>query len=411
MSKRPVQLVLLCFILLFASGCWDQVQIEERGFVVGVAIDVPRSKQAERQAEQEAPDKPEGKQRFLVTAQFVIPGGLTGGGNSQGGGGQGSTTGEAYLNLTSEGDSIFEIGRELATRSSRSPFMEHLKVIIVSEKLAKSPAFADALEFFLRSPALRRSTKVLVAKGDAKDVIEVSPKHEKLPAMYINSVAENIQKNARMLPETRIGEVHEYLLKESSFVIPRVTPDKNEVKIAGAAVFRFDNIMAGFLGEEETEGLNFLTNNIEGGLLKIPVRDNLVSFNIESASRKIEANTSDKEHMRFVITIECEGAIAESFEQVDYLESKNNDILQQKVAEEIERITNDTIRKVHKQMKTDVIGLGSYLKQERNDLWKQIKGDWEQGENYYAKSSIEVKARVFIRNFGDIIEVEREVRK
>jgi len=79
MNKRIVSLCLFVTFLTLVAGCWDQVQIEERGFVVGVTIDVPRSSETEKKANQEAPDKPKGKQRFLMTHQIVIPGGLISG--------------------------------------------------------------------------------------------------------------------------------------------------------------------------------------------------------------------------------------------------------------------------------------------------------------------------------------------
>ncbi|WP_235615702.1 hypothetical protein [Brevibacillus reuszeri] len=48
MNKRIVSLCLFVTLLTLVAGCWDQVQIEERGFVVGVTIDVPRSSETEK---------------------------------------------------------------------------------------------------------------------------------------------------------------------------------------------------------------------------------------------------------------------------------------------------------------------------------------------------------------------------
>ncbi|MED1872919.1 Ger(x)C family spore germination protein [Brevibacillus borstelensis] len=406
MSKSSARLLVAVLSVSLLSGCWDQVQIEERGFVVGVGIDLPSSKEMERQTEKEAPDKPKGKRRYLVTHQFVVPGGLVS--NSQGGGGSQSSTGDPFQNLTSEGDSLFEISRELAVRTSRSPFYQHLKVVIVSEEVAKSPnTFADVLDYFLRDPDLRRTSKVMISKGKAKPVLEVKPKTEKLPSLYINSVAENTDRTARMIPEVRLGEVHEDMINEFSFVLPRIVAANNEVKVAGAAVFQGQgNKMIGFLGEEETEGLNFLLGNVQGGLLKTKVKDNLVIFNIQGTKRTIKADVRDKKRMRFQFFIECEGVIAESFERLDFMESRIMDNLQKTIAAEIERLSHDAIRKVQKKMKTDVLGLGTYVKQTHPDLWKQLKEDWDHGRNLFASSEIEVKAVVYIRNGGSMNRTE-----
>lgn len=401
MSKRIAFLCVFTAALTMVAGCWDQVQIEERGFVVGIAIDAPRTKETESRANKEAPDKPKSDQRFLVTHQLVIPGGLVSG--SQGTGGGQNTANEAFLNLVSEGDSLFETSRELAARTSRSPFYQHLKVLIISEEVARSKtSFANSLDLLLRDPDSRRSTKVFISKGDAMNVMKVKPKTEKIPALYINAVGENINKNARMLPEALVGDVHQYLLNEFSFALPRIIAEKQEVKVAGAAVFSMQNQMVGFLGEEETEGLNFLTGKINGGLLKAIVNGNLVMLNIQGAKRKVECDISDPKHMKFTLKLQCEGAIVETYEQTDLLKETTMHEMEQALAKEIERLSKDTIRKIHGELKVDTINLGSFLKQHHYPLWKKIKNDWEQGQKLYEKSEIRVEAKVYIRNVGGI---------
>ncbi|WP_242774816.1 Ger(x)C family spore germination protein [Brevibacillus parabrevis] len=407
MNKRFALPTILVIVSALLAGCWDQVQIEERGFVVGIAIDAPRTKEVEKRAAKEAPRKPKVKQRFLVTHQLVIPGGLIAG--SQGGGGGQNTTNEAFLNLTSEGDSLFEVSRELATRTSRAPFYQHLKVLVISEEVARTPnGFANAMDFLLRDPDSRRSGKVFIANGLAKSIIEVKPKTEKLPSLYINSIGENIEKNARMLPEVRIGDIHEELLNPFSFVIPRVRAEKNEIKMAGSAVFSLYNQMVGFLGEEETEGLNFLTGSIDGGLLKAKVKGDLVVLNIQGTKHEIVQDLRDKQNFKFTIKIECEGILAEAYALMDFLSKEETKKLERAFAKEIERMCLDTLQKVHKEMKVDVIKLGSNIRQKEYSLWKQIQKDWESGQRLYEKSTIKVEAKVYLRNVGSVNRSEKE---
>jgi spore germination protein len=414
MARRWISIGLVCWLFFLSTGCWDRVEIEDRGFVIGIAIDMVKKKETEELAEQEAPKKPKGKERFILTYQFVVPGALqqggggSGGGGSGGGGSGGGGSGDAFLNISSEGDTMSEITREMATRTSRSPFIEHLKMIILSEEVAKSDQFANVLDLFLRDHEARRANKIMVSKGDARKVLEVKPKTEKLPVMYINSVAENVQKNARILPEARIGDVHEHLLKSESFTIPRITANDKEIKIAGSAVFHgHNNKMAGFLGEEETEGLNFITGEITGGILEISVQDNLAIYEIKDAKRSIKANVKDKDQIEFTISIESEGNVGESFASMDYLDPTVISTIEKKVENEIERLANDTIGKVHKDFQVDVLGLGEYLRQNHPDTWKVIKQDWDHGRNYFSKSTIGVEAKVKIRAIGTSNKTKR----
>jgi spore germination protein len=408
MRRRILAGMLVFMLAALASGCWDRVEIEEKGFVIGVAIDFPPSKEVEEKAKETAPGKPVGKRRYSLTQQFVLPGGMQGEGGGQGG----STSGDAFLNLTAEGDSMFEIVRSVAARTSRSPFYEHIKIIVISEDVAKSGGFADTLDYFIRHPEMRRGTKVLISKGEARKVLEINPKTERLPVMYINSISRNQFKNARMLPPTLIGDVHEQLLKGESYTIQRVTAGKNEVKIAGLAVFHgHNNKMIGWLGEEETEGRNFITGEIRGGLVEAKIGDNLVIYEIKKAQHKVTADVRNKDNIKFKISIETEGRISESLETQDYLQPQVLEKVEREVSEQIERLANDAINKSHKVFKVDVLELGTYLNQTHYDVWKQIKDEWDHGRNYYAKSKIEVEATADIRSMGTIIRNERKPKE
>ena len=59
--------------MLILSGCWDEVEIEQRGFIFGVALDL-----AEEQSSSE--------ENIELTSQFIIPQNLT---SSTGSGGSG----------------------------------------------------------------------------------------------------------------------------------------------------------------------------------------------------------------------------------------------------------------------------------------------------------------------------------
>jgi spore germination protein len=385
-------------ILLFTTGCWDRVEVEERGFVIGIAIDL---------AKQDNED--EGKQRFLVTYQMVNPSGISGG---NGGGGSGSSGGsglKAYFNISSEGDSMKQITRELFTRTSRTPYFEHLKIIIVSEEIARSElGFAHVLDMFIRDHEMRRGIKVMITKGKASDILDVHPSSERMPSMYINFVSGNFDKSTNMLPALTIGDLHERFLKIESFSVPSIFYGEEDVKLTGAAVIRGDNNrLAGFLGEEETAGLNFMNENVKEGVLKITVDEELIIFDITEAKHKIRADVSDKQAIRFDISINAEGEIGETFEQLDF---KNPDILsklEKLVSQEIVRLCEAAIDKVQKQYRADAFELGAYLKQNHHKVWEQIKDDWDSGVNYFAKSDIRVKAKTHIRRTGTVVKTER----
>ena len=392
----------ILIVLSSATGCWDRIEIEQRGFVVGAGIELP--KEPKQEEDREATDKPKGKQRYALTYQFIVPGAMgagTGGGNKE----------LAYTNLTSTGYSMSEITKKFSTRTSRSPSLEHIKVILVSEELAhQREDFGNAVDFFIRFNQIRRNTKIFIVKGSPAKALKIKPEMEKITVSYIDSIAENHLKTGRMLKPFRMGELEERLLLDTSYAIPRLVVEEKEVTVAGAAVFKAKgNQMVGWLGEEETEGLNFLRDEIEGGVVIGKVGDNIIDFELKGSKRKIKLNDKDVDNLKFTIELDVEGSIAESLETMDYMKYPAVLKAQQSIEEEIKRLCEDTIHKLRDDFKVDVMGLGSYIKRHDPKLWNKVGKGWDTWENYFTKSSIDVKVNVVIRNPGLISESESDI--
>lgn len=381
MHKIIILLSLLSCVLI---GCWDRVEIEDRGFVIGIAIDMVESE----------------KKEYELTYQVVVPKALKGGGGQGPGGQQGA---KAFVNVNAKGETMFEIARSLSTKTSRTPFFEHLKSIIVSEKVAKTEDFTKFLDFFMRDHEMRSGIKVIIAKGDAKKILEVEPKNEAIPTQYIVSISENDFKTAKMPTSTRIGDVFEKLHENKSFVLQYIKKGKDEVSMTGAVVISGDQKkMIGILNEEETEGLKFLLNETLGGTIKFEMNGGKMVYEIGRAKAKIIANLDDKNQLKFKFEIGTEGFLGESLSDVDFKDRKLLKSIQQKVADEIESICTTTIAKAQKELKVDIMELGEYIENNNWKLWKEIKNDWEKGESLFSKSEIEVIAKVNIRSTGTV---------
>lgn len=156
-------ILMMCTLIL--AACWDQIEIEERAFIFGMAID--------------AADKTEVK----LTQQLVVPENMaTVAANAGGGAG-------TYRNLSSTGKTIYEINLDLAKQASRSIDSTHLGVILFSEDIMKQPGrFKEHFDIFFREKRMRRGIKLAITNGLAEDLLYVEAEHEKIPAEYIKNL-------------------------------------------------------------------------------------------------------------------------------------------------------------------------------------------------------------------------------
>jgi spore germination protein len=382
-----LKILIVCLLLFLSTGCWDSIEIEQRGFVIGVGIDL---------------DEKEGKDNeslLKLTQQFVVPEAMSGAGAGEG-------TEAAFQNIESKGNTIFEMVRTVAARTSRSPFYEHIKLIVISESVARSEKFPDVLDYFLRYPEMRRGIQVMITPNKAKEILELKPSNEKLPSMYIQSISRNNYKNSRMIPPTRIGDLHNNLLGTESFMIQTITKlNKEEVKITGHAVINgnTDNLV-GFIGEEATEGVNFITGEIEGGLLEAKVNGDIIVFQINQVQTDIEPILSGKDDIKFKVDITTVGAIPESFIPINLLDQKEIKKIEKGVEDSIRYFIDLALEELQQKYKTDVFGLGRWVSINYPDQWIELKDNWDDGENYFSKSEMEVNIDVTVVRNGAIIK-------
>lgn len=385
MAKRKTLPIFLCCLLsVILTGCWDQKNIEEHGFVVGSAIDL-------------AEDQTKEHVNIALTNQLVIPGQI--GTPEQGGGEE-----KAFLNLTSEGESMFNINRHMASQTSRIPFYEHLKVLIVSEELAEKPQLlASLMDFFIRDHEMRRGVHVFISEGNAKDILQIDPKPERIPAIFLDTITENEQELLEMTQPVEVGKLHGLLLGSKSYVLPKISAqeDKSKVYDDKTAVFHgFNNQMVGTLTGEETKGLNLLTEKNDGGSIKFEIDNKLMTYETTGTNVKVDIDTTDLNSLGVSINIMAEGGVAEMFGDRSLLDEAYIAKIEEKVAERIEQLANKTINKAQGELNADVLNIGNILQQRHYPLWKKMEGDWENGKNYFSKVRIDVSAEVNVRQTG-----------
>lgn len=379
-AERWILIVSLLF-LLPATGCWDRKEIESVGIVLGLGFDKPSSE----------PDKAKQSQIAMIHS-FAIPKAFAA-----------KEAGKIknFDNVVNEGDVIFDSIRELATRTSRSPSYEHLKVIVISEDIARTIDLNGIINFLMRNTETRRSINVMISKGKSRDVYEPIPPIEANPAMKLDEMAENTTKTLRMAPLMNLGILSQKLTAKSSFVLQRVSVTKKGTEIAGAAVVKGKSgVMIGWLDEDETEGLNWLKGGEKkSGIVKTKDQGSGKWIVYETRTMKskiiprIEGN-----NVSFTVNIETEGKLREDwFIPGNAFDQSFVRRLEQQFEKKIKEMAEQTLRKSQKELKADIAGFGKKLSIQSPWLWKTWKDDWEER---FSAVPVDVQVKVNIREFG-----------
>lgn len=376
---------LLIFFLVTLSGCWDEVQIEERAFLSAVAIDL---------AEDDG-----GKAILELTEQIIVPAGL--GTITEPGGGK------AYRNISRTGEGIFETNRDISRQENRKMDVEHLDLVIISKELAEQEdMLANVLDVFVRQEYMRRGIFIVVADNKAKTLLNVEPEHVKIPAEYITEIMENAESVATMKP-IQIGDVQEKLLINRSFTVPLLTEvADNSIYYQGIAVIaEKPNKLVDTLTGADAKGRQFITGGAQDGSVTTEVEGEQATFEITGSSSDYKLLNRDKNALEFQVDISLTAAIREYFGTVDFYKEENLKIFEQAFEKEVKKLSEIAVRKMKDELQVDVLDFDKYLRIHHNKLWNEIKQDWDHGENYFSESKITINVKGTITQPGTSVRV------
>lgn len=376
--------LILLVIIVCLSGCWDRVEIEERGFVVGLALDKPE-------------EEPQGQMYndpVETTVQIVIPSKLSPENRSP----------KPFENMSMIGDSIFEQVRNMSENSGRGLYFPHSRLWLISEQVAKTPyLLSEVTEVALRDDDARRNVKVFIAKGSAKKMLEVVPINEPTPSRYIELLGENHSKTAKIFESKRMGDLHENIVDKEDFVIPIIRyVNKKELHNGGVAVFSKDgHKMVGELNEEETESLNIILNKYRSGVFKVKFKEKLVSIEAKKVRSGLSVKVRDTDQIKFKLDVQIEGSLEEVFGN-PLKTPKDTEKLEKAFAKKITSDIKKVIEKSQNEFHADILGFSDYLNNREHKTWKKIQNDWTEGREVFKDVETDINVRTYIAHPGSL---------
>ncbi len=386
MGKIKKVIILICIIIpIILTGCWDKVEINERAFVTAVGIDILNEKETG-----EEKDKTDKKQsdRYLIT--YILP-------NIEAIGKEGQ--GEPVFIVSSKGRSPYETTRQLTTRVHQILFFSHMKILVIGEDVAKnSDMLREILDSLERNYAISRRIHVLVAKGTAKEILNVDSQYEADIGIYLSRIFENAGDTAIFNPLT-LGDLLQNLHDEKNALMPRVAAGEDDVKVSGSGVIKNYKLI-GWLEEIENRSVMFLKDMIKSDLIVVTATEDNILVPYEVTQSKTDKNAKIEDgRIKVRFMIEMEGDLRQ------FKMDRPEDVLDDKFLKKLESVIEsyfktqieNTVKKLQKEFKVDVIGVNEYLSKFKPDIWSQFKDDWE---NVFPDIDIQVEVDSKIRRIG-----------
>lgn len=381
---KATKIALLTVILLIGSllltACWNYKEVDEFDIVAGVAVDKEKN------------------ELYRVTAELV------------------ELSGEKDLVTTSklimgEGKTIFEAVRNMIAVSGHRLYWAHATVLILSKQVA-AEGIAKVLDWYTRDAETRETVSLLVASGESAREIFEKPMNIKEIKSF--TLADTL-KNEVSLSKTAVKDVLEYAGESrekgtsTSLAAVSLKPIEGQPQpqISGVAVIK-DDKLAGFISGDEARALDYIADQIKGGVLVVELHEQeeptSISLEIFKSKTKVQPIINGKE-ITMNIMIESKIAIDEISGPGKFIEEERVTMLEKMAAEKLKKEIEALVQKMQTEYDADIFGFGAKLREDKFKEWNTVKDDWN---NVFKNVKLSFDIKMHIKNSAIINYSYRE---
>ena len=383
MKNKILLGIIISLSSLMLTGCWDNVEINERHVVLEVGID----KGKEVNLEENIQD------RGYYEVTYMIPdiGKLSG---------ENSLAENVKTAIVAKSPTISKSVDDIESKTQNTLSFTHTKALIFGEELIKDKKlFRAAVDSLIRNKQISRGTNILVVQGSAGDIVQSDNYQNPMIGLYIMKYFNNTERGTSHAKQQVLGNLVKEMQNTNITTIPEIEMnEEGTLKIDGAAVIK-DYELVGWLDEDEVRGELF----IDGRIYKVPIvveyEGEYLTYEIEQQKRTIDFK--DENNLKVIIEIVVQGNITE------YNSSRNQYVFDEKKIEEISNIIEEQInRQIQKtidksrNINTDFLNIGLELYRKHPKLWEKYKENWD--IDGYKNLPIHVDTQVVIQNTGAI---------
>ncbi|EYE89875.1 hypothetical protein Q428_00390 [Fervidicella metallireducens AeB] len=380
MKKRYKLLSILLLVIIFFTGCWDKVEIENRAFIVSIAVDALTEKNPNASTTQGIYEDTSPIMKGIFTV--ISPQKLASGDP------------KPYEVLKSQGLNLSNIVVNLSNKFGRSPFYAHTRVFLLGEGLLKNEdAFLGTLDVNARFHEFNRQMYVVAVKGNIDEIYNTDLKLDDTPSEHIKNIIDGAEKLGSSI-KLDLSSFLSSLRDNGSVLIPCIEVKNGEMTASGLAIVS-DYKFQGYIPDKYIRGYACLINRLKGGRKVVEDGNKEYSFSISSSNRRIWL--VDKNKPKYRISVEMEGDL--------YQYSFNEELMNPEKIEDVKKLLEDSLKlELEEEIKyfqndvgKDFLGIGEYTKKYHNKFFKEHEKDWDET---FKNAEFQVDVEMFIRRIG-----------
>lgn len=373
--NRYIIFLIVIFLCLSLSGCWNYHELDDFYIVAGMSV-----------------DKAKDGELFNVAVEVI---------NSE------ETNLKPNIEsqvIEAKGVSIFDAVRDIIKISAKKLYWSHATTIIISEDMAKE-GILPILDWVSRDQEPRLNMDVFISREKtAKELLSTITFPTVIHSFELEHMVTE-SKDYIITPIIKVYELtNEFGVPKIHSVLPavQVVPTSKGMsnRISSGAVFKGDKLI-GYLEEDNILPYLFMKNKVNGGLLRVINKDfpqDKIILEIFESKTKIKPVFSDKD-MSLDLEISTSVNIGElnTKTNIDYLSKDGRKILRKEAEENLEADIQKVFKTVQEEFEIDIFGFGNEIRKKHPQIWKTIEKDWD---TIFQELKLNIKCNIDFRNSG-----------
>lgn len=427
-KRRAFLAILIVFLAFLLSGCWDRVEIEDRGYILALGVDKydpsdlnkyetreyidldrktqkfsPEQQKPDIKTDQKGidpqtkrkvkPPLPSSKNEYKFALTVLFPNLRTIGKDSK-------PDEQMRFLFVRPTNNVIGIRNYLEREINKRLYYGYLKVVVLGRDLVEEPGYVrEVLDALNRESDIPQNTFLLVSETTARDILNTMPLVQPVTGIHLFEISKNASIYGRII-DTRLSQVVNSFINSNCAVISRVEPGVETLKVAGAAVFKNFRFV-GWLDEKQLQIYKLLMGKAKHTFIDdLKYKSTHVPFITTEIQTKKKIK-SEKGRLKIVYNLRIEGEVIEFVFKSGYkvLDDPMRKYIQSELNKIIKKRADDLIYLLKYRYNADVLGIGDFISKHRPKDWEKLKKNWD---DEFKKIDIEVVTDVRLRRSGTI---------
>lgn len=391
MMKKMIIILIVPTVML--AGCWSKRELNEIGIAAAIGID-------------------KAKEGYLISLQFLDPSSVS---TIQGG-----AKGAPVVTYKMKEKTMFEALRRMVTITPRKIYFPHLRIIIISEEIAREDGIEHLIDFLLRDHEMKKDFYVAIAaKEKAYRLLQVLTPIEKIPASKLFNSLVTAEKSYAPTLAVKLDDVARTLIfdgidpvisgirvignskKARTPTTIESTAPKALLEIWNIGIFKKSKLI-GWMSLEESKGYNYAIGNVSNTVGSQKCHKNKKGLFVlevikETGKIKIDKTGVNPE---YTIDIKTLDHIGEMKCIMDVTKESTIKKMEKASKDRITYLVHTAIKRSKKE-KVDFLGFGKILKQHDPASWEKVKDRWD--DEVLPNLKVKVKVNVKIKRPGGLL--------